>query len=210
MRLWLGCVYCTYPHDRGKFGNPTKHRRLLRCSASYNDVLSHCPFTSTLTNSQSRSLEMDAARPGWAPEVALRVELHTFRTPDSEYMPKGEGLWVCAKRYSTEDSVKDIKGLTLLFTHCIGSSAQSSNLFRPPLIRRTPCPLHMDLQARKNGTWSYRACSSSSPQRMSPFAFARRGRSIGKTMEMLLFSTRTPCSSERMSSVSSQPKRFPA
>ncbi|KAJ3543126.1 hypothetical protein NMY22_g3252 [Coprinellus aureogranulatus] len=46
-----------------------------------------------------------------------------------------EGLWVSAKRYSTEDSVKDTKGLTLLFTHCNGSSKEEwdiviSNLFK--------------------------------------------------------------------------------
>ena len=81
------------------------------------------PLTSSPTKDSTHALEMNASHPVRAPEVALRVELHTFRTPDSEYMPKGEGLWVCAKRYSTDESVKDTKGLTLLFTHCIGSSA---------------------------------------------------------------------------------------
>ncbi|KAJ2912230.1 hypothetical protein MD484_g8185, partial [Candolleomyces efflorescens] len=54
---------------------------------------------------------------------ALRVETHTFQTPDynAEYTPKGQGLWVSAKRYTSEESVKNEGGLTLLFTHCNGS-----------------------------------------------------------------------------------------
>ncbi|KAJ3528232.1 hypothetical protein NMY22_g9497 [Coprinellus aureogranulatus] len=97
------------------------------------EPFSHLPWH--LQDSENLEATPSARCPESIEMATIRVEQHAFQTPDSQYMPKGQGLWVCAKRYSTEESVKDTKGLTLLFTHCNGSSKEEwdiviSNLFK--------------------------------------------------------------------------------
>ncbi|KIL71144.1 hypothetical protein M378DRAFT_182764 [Amanita muscaria Koide BX008] len=84
---------------------------------------------------------------------SLAVKSFVFDCPSSSASSMGgDALKITANRYTLEDSAENMEGVTLLFTHCIGSHKEQweptiSRLFRQ---QKHKCPAHQIREA-----WSF-------------------------------------------------------
>ncbi|KAF8954537.1 Alpha/beta hydrolase fold-1 [Flammula alnicola] len=80
----------------------------------------------------------------------MNVESHVFDGPPRDkYTP---ALKVTAKRYTTRSSLKDVEGLTLLFTHCIGSHKEQ---WEPVIERLFETQARRDKGHRIREVWAF-------------------------------------------------------
>ncbi|KAF6749300.1 Alpha/beta hydrolase fold-1 [Ephemerocybe angulata] len=105
----------------------------------------------------------------------LRVELHTFQTPDPKYTQPGAGLWVCAKRYTTPSSIRDTEGLTLLFTHCNGSHKEEWDLV---ISRLFALQKHKPESVRIREAWSFDRQNHGDAAVLNAHALVKRGDTV--------------------------------